>query len=74
MSRINWGMVEHYLELVNTMTKNKYKFYKTEQGKQLVSVDKNTGAMHDISRFLSTTEAYEVVYAMYALLTAERTA
>jgi hypothetical protein len=52
------------------MTKNKYDFYKTAQGKQLVLKNEH-GGMHEISRFLSTTEAYEVVYAMYNLLKEE---
>lgn len=70
MSRITWKNVEFYLNIVNSMTKNKYDFYKTAQGNQLVLKNEH-GGMHEISRFLSTTEAYEVVYAMYNLLKEE---
>lgn len=70
MSRITWENVEHYLSILNSMTKNKYDFYKTAQGKQLVLKNEH-GGMYEISRFLSTTEAYEVVYAMYNLLKEE---
>lgn len=70
MSKITWQNVEFYLKIVNSMAKNKYKFYRTEQGNQLMKVDEH-GGMHEISRFLSTSEAYEVVYAMHNLLREE---
>ncbi len=70
MSKITWQNVEFYLEIVNSMTKNHYKFYRTEQGNQLVR-ENEQGGMHTISRFLNTGEAYDVVYAIYNMLKEE---
>ena len=70
MNRITWKNVEYYLAIVNAMTKNKYKFYKTSQGNQLCMETGNSG-LTEVSRFLNTTEAYEVVYTLYKVLNEE---
>ena len=63
--------VEHYIKLVNSISKNEYAFYITEQGKKLVMLMEH-GGQKDMSRFLTTGEAYDVIYALWNVLAEER--
>lgn len=68
MSRISILSVEHYLDLLNTKTKNYYTL-RVEGGKYTLVLKNKNGGQLDISRCnLSTTEIYEVVYAMNNLI------